>query len=204
MGWWITLCILFLLAILPLGVSVLYEGGSVVVKVVAGFLHLQVFPMKKKDTKPKKEKPPKQKKKQGKAAGKPAAKKEKGGSITDFLPLVRVAIDLLRSLRKKLRVDVLELDMMMAGGDPYALAMNYGKTWARVGMLWPLINDIFVIKKHDINIQCNFENSESSITARLDITITLGRLLALVFVYGIRALKEFIIIINKRKGGASA
>ena len=202
MGWFITLGILVLLAILPLGVRLTYDSGGVVVKILVGFLNLQVFPMKKKEPKGKKEKPPKAKKKAA-AAGKPAAKKEKEGSITDFLPFVQLAIDLLRSFRRKLRVDCLELKMIMAGGDPYALAMNYGKTWAAVGSLWPLLEEMFVIRKRNINIQCDFASSQSLTEARLDITITLGRLLALVFVYGVRALKEFLIIMNKRKGGAA-
>ena len=52
MGWYITLAILVLLAILPLGASVLYDEDGARVRIVAGPLKIQVFPMKKK---PKKE-----------------------------------------------------------------------------------------------------------------------------------------------------
>ena len=62
MGWIIAFCILFLLAILPLGASVLYDADGPRVRVVAGPLKIQVFPMKKKPKKdkPKKEKPQKE------------------------------------------------------------------------------------------------------------------------------------------------
>ena len=62
MGWYITLAILFLLAILPLGASVLYDEDGPRVRIVAGPLKIQVFPMKKKPKKdmPKKEKPKKE------------------------------------------------------------------------------------------------------------------------------------------------
>ena len=65
MGWYITLAILILLAILPLGASVLYDAEGVRVRVVAGPLKFQVFPLKKKPKKdkPKKDKPKKEKKK---------------------------------------------------------------------------------------------------------------------------------------------
>ena len=58
MGWCITLAVLILLAILPLGASVLYDEEGPRVRVVAGPLKIQVFPLKKK---PKKDKPQKEK-----------------------------------------------------------------------------------------------------------------------------------------------
>ena len=58
MGWYITLAVLILLAILPLGASVLYDEEGPRVRVVAGPLKIQVFPLKKK---PKKDKPQKEK-----------------------------------------------------------------------------------------------------------------------------------------------
>ena len=44
---------------------------------------------------------------------------------------------------------------------------------------------------------------ETLVIARLDLTITLGRLLGLAIVYGIRALREFLKLQKKRKGGAT-
>ena len=200
MGWLIALGIVVLLALLPLGASVSYDSDGPVVKILAGPVKLQVVPAKKK--KPKKKKEPKKEKK---AESKGTAKKEnkKGGSITDFLPLVKLVFQLLGDFRRKLRVNRLEMNLVMGGGDPYNLAMNYGKAWAALGSLWPLLEEYFVIKKRDVEIQCDFEASETLITARLDLTITLGSLIALVFVYGFKAVKELINIMNKRKGGAA-
>ena len=57
MGWLVALLILFLLAILPLGASVLYDEDGPRVRILAGPVKIQVFPMKKKakKDKPKKE-----------------------------------------------------------------------------------------------------------------------------------------------------
>jgi hypothetical protein len=90
----------------------------------------------------------------------------------------------------------------MAGGDPANLAINYGRAWAAVGNLMPQLDRLFVIKKRNIEVECDFTGSETLIIAGLDLTITLGRLLALVAVYAIRALKEFLNIKKNRKGGA--
>ena len=57
MGWLITFAILFLLAILPLGASVKYNADGPLVRIIAGPVRFTVFPLKKKEKKPKKEKP---------------------------------------------------------------------------------------------------------------------------------------------------
>ena len=201
MGWIIALGVLVLLAILPLGVKFLYDSNGPLVCVIAGPLRFVVFPSKK--DKPKKEKLKKdaQKEKQTPKNGAKGSKPAKGGSLKDFMPLVRTALDFLGDFRRKLRVRRLELNVILGGGDPCDLAVNYGKAWAALGNLWPNLERIFVIKKRDVEIQCDFEASETLVTARVEVTITFGRLLALVVVYGIRGIKEFIKLQNIRKGG---
>ena len=80
--------------------------------------------------------------------------------------------------------------------------MNYGRARAAVGNLMPQLERIFVIRKRDIDVSCDFTASESRVTARLDATITLGRLLGLAAVYGVRGMKEYLKFSKKRKGGA--
>ena len=218
MGLYIALGILTLLAVLPLGVSVKYNEAGALVRLILGPVRLTLFPAKKKpkQDKPKKEKKSKPKKekpagdktigadKPGKAPGAPEPEpQEKGGSWTDFLPLVNTLLDFLGNFRRKLRVNVLELKLILAGGDPYALGLNYGRTWAAVGNLMPRLEHYFVIKKRDVEVECDFTASETRVTARLDLTITLGRLLAAVISFAIKALIQFIKIKKSQKGGAT-
>ena len=116
---------------------------------------------------------------------------------------MKVGLDFLGDFRRKLRVNVLNLKLIMAGGDPCNLAINYGRAWAAVGNLMPMLDRFLVIKKRNVEVECDFTSSETLVDARLDISITLGRLLALVVCYAIRALKEFLAIKKKRKGGAA-
>lgn len=129
--------------------------------------------------------------------------KKSGGPITDFLPLLKTALDMLGAFRRRLRLNVLEVKVVLGGGDPCDLGLNYGRAWAAIGNLQPQLEKIFVIKKRKIDVECDFCADQTKITARLDLTITLGRILATVVVYGIRALIQFLIIIIKRKGGAA-
>ena len=213
MGWLITLGILLLLAVLPLGVRIRYNSEGILVKVIAGPVRITVYPLpgKKKKEKKKKEpkntaaaqeedlpkppQPPKEKKKK-------AEKTEKGGSLLDFLPLVQAALDFLGDFRRKLRLDNLYLRLIMAANDPCDLAVNYGRAWAAVGNLLPQLEKWFVIKKRDIEVECDFETSKTLVIAHLDLTITLGRLLAAVVKFAVRALIEYLKIRKKRKGGA--
>ena len=201
MGWLIALAVLILLAILPLGVSAIYDAGGPLVRLIVGPIKIRVYPPTKK--KQKKEKKPKEPKK--KEVAKPAGnqpKKKSGGSITDFLPLVQVVLDFLDDFRRKLRVNRLELKIILGGGDPCDLAVNYGKAWTAVGNLMPQLERVFVIKKRDVEVECDFTASSTTVLGRLDLTITLGRMLSMGVRHAIRGLREFMKINKLRKGGA--
>ena len=215
MGWWITLGILTLLAFVPVGVRVCYDAEGPLVKLVLGPVKLTLFPRPKKDQKPEKEKKEKQSKQKAKKTAEegnlpkppqpPAEKKpkgKKGGSLKDFLPFVKLAFDFLGDFRRKLRMKELYLRLILASSDPCDLAVNYGKTWTAVGNFLPALERWFVIQKRDVEVECDFTASETKVIARLEITMTLGRLLSLAAVYAVRGLKEFIVFRNKRKGGA--
>lgn len=215
MGWLIALGIVLLLAVLPLGVRLRYNSEGMVLKIIAGPVKITLLP---RPPKKKKEK----KKKEKKSAVAPAAeeenlpkppqppkaprekkpKGEKGGSLLDFLPLVKTALDFLGDFRRKLRLDNLYLRLILAGDDPCNLAVNYGRAWAAVGNLLPQLEKWFVIKKRDIEVECDFETSETLVIAHLDLTITLGSLLAAVVKFAVRALIEYLKLRKKRKGGA--
>lgn len=223
MGWWITLGILVLLAILPLGIRVCYDAEGPLVKAVIGPVKLKLYPRPKKEKKQKKKKEDKPSPPEEPQADAPQAapsekplpkppqpprqkkpeKKKQGGSLTDFFPFVKLGFDFLGDLRRKLRVKELYLRLILASSDPCDLAVNYGKTWTAVGNLIPALERWFVIKKRDVEVECDFTASETKVIARLEITLTLGRLLSLVAVYAFRGLKEFLTFRNKRKGGAA-
>lgn len=217
MGWLIALGIVLLLAVLPIGVRVRYNSEGIVLKVIAGTVKITLLPRpnKKKMEKKKKEK---KKSKTGEASGedenlpkppqppkeskKKADQAEKGGSLLDFLPLVKIALDFLGDFRRKLRLDNLYLRLILAGSDPCDLAVNYGRAWAALGNLMPQLEKWFVIKKRDVEVECDFETSQTLVIAHLDLTITLGRLLAAAVKFAVRALIEYLKIKKKRKGGA--
>ncbi|MDD5883903.1 MAG: DUF2953 domain-containing protein [Candidatus Faecousia sp.] len=209
MGIWIAAAIVLILAVLPLGVCIRYNDAGFLLKVIAGPLKITVFPRKRKQKKQKKKPDQVKKGQQIESSASeeepprpPEAQpeqKEKGGSLTRFLPLIKLGLRFLGDFRRKLRLDNLYLRLILAGDDPCDLAVNYGRIWAAVGNLMPRLERLFVIKKRDIQVECDFTAAETCVVAHLDITITLGRLLVLALVYGVRVLIEFLSM--KRKGG---
>jgi len=68
----------------------------------------------------------------------------------------------------------------------------------------PLLDKAFVIKKRNLEVECDFLAESMTIIARADLSITIGRIISLVVIQGVPVLREFLKIMNKRKGGAKA
>lgn len=202
MGWLIAAAVLALLAVLPLGITATYAEDGPVARLIAGPIRIRLYPSKNKKEKKKEKEEKVAKPKTAKSKTEKKATKEKGGSFSDFLPLVKLLFELLGDFGRKLRVNRLELRLIMAGDDPCDLAMNYGKAWAALGNLMPQLERLFVIKKRDVEVECDFTLDKTLIFARLDLTITLGRLLSLGVYHGVRILRQYLTIMKTRKGGA--
>ena len=198
MIFWIILGILVLLCLIPLGVRAVYNSDGFKLWLLVGPLRIFLFPKPKK---PKEKKEAPKKEKAAVSQKKPDKKENKeGGSLKDFLPLLDVAKRLLASFFRKLRIRRLELKLILSGDDPCDLAVNYGKTWAAAGSIMPMLEEIFVIRKRNVEVECDFTAEETKIYAFADITILTGRLLGLAAVYGFQALREFLKLLKKRKG----
>ena len=202
MGWWIALGVLALLAIMPVGVSARYSGEGAEIRVIAWLIRIPLFPRKKVGKKKARPNQQKRQKTVHQAQNSQTAPASKGGSVSDFLALVRTAADFLEEFRRKLRVNRLEMKLILAGDDPCDLAVNYGKAWAALGNLMPLLENFLVIRKRNLEVECDFTAEQTRILARLDLTITVGRIISMTVRYGVRAMREYLKIMKKRKGGA--
>ena len=118
-----------------------------------------------------------------------------------MMELLQFACDTLGDLRRKLRMERLELHVRFGAGDDAAkTAISYGRAWALIGTMLPMLERIFVIKERDIGAELDYNKEEKmTLDARLCITITIGRTLALALRAGIQFLK---IYKETNKGGA--
>ena len=199
MGWLIALGILILLGFMPLGICGVYDAGGPTAKLLVGPIRILLYPRQKKEKKTnvKKNKPQQAVAQQGTTSA-----EKKGGSYAEFMPYLQIILAFLGDLRKKMRVKRMEMLLCMAGCDPCELGINYGRAWAAVGTLMPQLEQLFVIEKRDVQVLCDFTQSQTTLYLRADVVISLGRLLGLLLRYGWRVLKEYWKLNNKQKGGA--
>lgn len=201
MGWLIAVGILVALALLPLGVGGVYDHTGYILYFRIGPVRFALLPRKRKKQKAKKADNSTQNSANKKALPK-KQDKSKGGILQDFFPLLHLILDFLGDARLKLRVNYLEAKVTLANDDPADLAITYGNAWTIVGNVMSQLERLFVIKKRDIEVQCDFTAEKTLIFARFDTTITIGRLVCLQVKYGIPVIREYLKIMNQRKGGA--
>lgn len=192
------LLILFLLSLIRVGGMVDYAAGGLTVRLLAGPLHMTVFPFPKR----KKERPKKEKKEKPDQAPGPD-EKAPGGSldlIKEFLPLVT---DAAGSLRRKIRVDRLEMDLTVGAPDPAMAAIAFGGANAALGMLVPLLENAFQIKERRLRTAVDFNAKVPVVAIRAALTLTIGQGAAFALHFGIRAL-GILLAHRKRREAKSA
>lgn len=195
MGWIVSAAIIALIAFLPVGISLLYDEEGFRAWFSIPPVRIPLYPSRKKRSRKKNSSSSRDNRFEGKKRVK------KGGGYKEFLPILRDILELVMEFRRRLTVKRLELKLIMANADPCDLAVNYGRAWAAVGDLMPLLKSLFRIKGQNVEIECDFLADKMLLYVRTDIVITLGRLLFMSFVHGSRILKKYISILNQRKGG---
>ena len=186
-GWYAALIaagILLLIGCIRLGVQVEYCEQGLFVRVRVGRFYILVFPVKKGKEKPKKPKP--------EAKKAPAAKRKKGGVLQlalDFIPLV---LDTVKRFFRKLRVDKLDMELVVGTSDPADAAIRYGQANALLGSLWQPMSEVFHVKDGHAHVGVDFEAKESALYLLAIQSLTIAQILGLVLVFGIRAMVIFL------------
>ncbi len=192
MWWLIAVGVVLLILMIPVGIRGRYNDSGGIAWVTAGPFRFLLYPDKISD------------KKTSEAIADFAKNKTvKGGKLSDFYPLFGDVLDILSELRRRLRVKKLVFKVILACDDPCSLAVNYGKAWTAVGNLMPRLEQFLVIRKRDIEVECDFSADKTRVYADIHVTIPLVRLIGIILVRGTRIMKKYWSIIEKRKGGTN-
>ena len=127
--------------------------------------------------------------------------RETGGKLSDLLPLLNALWKLLGDLRRKVRVKRLDMNLVLAGGDPCTLALNYGKAWAAVGNIIALLEGFLVIKKRNVQVNTDFLGDTTRVYLKIYANMTIGRLFSLLVKYGLPLREEYHKFLNSNEGG---
>ena len=184
--------IVITIALLPVGVKARYDLNGSFVWVKIGPIYLKVFPLPEKGKKNEKTTKPKKS-----TVETPAQAASKGGSVELIKQLLPHALTAASRFLGGLVIKRLVVYYQAADEDPAKAAMQYGYGWAAVGLITGMIENVFTIRKRDLQVFVNFEpGAEKRIFVLAELTITVGQILRIAFGLGIEFLK---IIIKNRK-----
>lgn len=181
------LLILWLISLIRVGGRVKYGQAGLSVIVLAGIFKIRVFPPKAKRKKPQKEgkrnQPPP-------VAEKHKKKPKEGqpGTLSRLMRLLPVVGQACGALKRKIRIDDLELELIWGGADAAAAAIGYGQANATLGMLWPVFDNNFKVKRHSFQVSMDYGLSQPAVELQAAVTMTVGQIAALGVHYGVKAL----------------
>ena len=177
----IVLLVLLLISLIRVGARVRYGEAGLFVHVLAGPVRIQVLPAKPREKAPKKKKKKKPKEKKPKPEGQP-------GTLSRLMQLLPTVGEVCGTLKRKIRIDDLKLDLIWGGSDAAAIALGYGQANAVLGMLWPIFDNNFKVKRHSFQIGMDYERTQPAVELEAAATFTVGQIVALGVRYGVKAL----------------
>jgi hypothetical protein len=162
----VILAVIVLVCILRVGITVVYNEDGFALDAYFGPVRFQLFPSDKEKTKSGK----KQKEKTQDTAVKAGVKAGKLESLKNQLPSIKKALS---RLKRKLRIRELTIYYMAAGTDAAAAAMSFGAASVGYGIILPLLENNFKIKKRDLRASVSFEVTEPYIYVKAILSLAL-------------------------------
>lgn len=181
------LLMLFALGQIRIGAQVEYCEDGLFVRIRAGAFLIPVFPVKKKKAKAKKAE-------KNKPRGE---KKKRGGTLKLVLDLLPLVLETVGKFRRKLRVDQLEMELIICNPDPADAAIQYGQANALLGSLWQPVTRAFHVKDGHAHVGVDFERQTSVIYILASLSLTIAQTLGLIVVFAVKGLA--ILIRNRTK-----
>ena len=180
----VIVAVLVLLLVMPFGVSARYVDGELGAAARVMCFNIKVLPRKEKPEKEKKPRP------------KP--------SPEELLQLLKLGLDAMARFKRKITVNRFMLHLVVAAEDPFDATMAYGLVNTGLGMLEGMRGRAFRVKQCDIQTALDFDSTEPRFDAELTMTISLGRILAVVFAAGWGFMKIKMNAAKEQKAAAKA
>ena len=179
----VILVVLWLISLIRIGGRVKYGAEGLFVFLLLGPVKLCLFPAKEEpegDWRPKKKKHKKEPKE-----GQP-------GTLSRLMKLLPVVGQACGALRRKIRIDDLDLDLIWGGSNPAAIAIGYGQANAAMGMIWPILDHNFKVKRRNLRISMDYSRTQPGVEAAAALTMTVGQIVTLGVHYGVKTLVTWI------------
>jgi len=193
----IVLIVIIFIALLRFALSAEYSADGFFLVLKAGFLSFRLIPAKekteKKILKAQKKKEKKELKKKEKAEREPEEKRP--GTLKTVLNMLPEICKTLNRLRRKLLIKRLKIRFIAADEDPVKAALTFGASNALFGVVLPLLESAFRVKRRDVSSSVDFNATEQSIYLNAAISIAVWEAVYITFA----ALPALIKIFGKQK-----
>lgn len=176
-----------LLRLVRLGALAEYSAAGLRLKLKVGPLRLMLYPRK----------PKRPRRKAGKSSRREKKREERPQPELGGGPLIAEAAG---RFRRKLRIDVFQLEVTAAAPDPAAAALCFGGVNAFIGMIWPLVEQNFNVKERRLRTRVDFDAEQPSVYLYAAATLTAGQALAL----GLRLTTRFLAEFSKYRAEAGS
>ncbi len=164
----VILLVILLIMLIRVGVSAEYSEDGFIVDAKLGPYRMRVLPAKKGgEKKPGKKKKPKQ------TSEDEDEKEKKGGSVKIGMPKISSALEALGRLGRRLTINELTLIYTSAASDPYDAAVNFGRVSAAAGILQPLLDRGFRIKKQYYDTRVSFDGEGDTIYGKIALSLAI-------------------------------
>lgn len=168
---------LFLLALLPLRLTLHYDEDGPSALAHAGPVPFRIYPPKEKTPKETAKIEEKEKETEKDDARGPAEKK--GGSLALIKAALPLLTPALAGLKRRLTILSLALHITWAASDPAGAAMGYGYAQAILGTLWPLIDNNFRVKRRQLDCSVDFDARQPTVYLHAVLTLRLYQIVTL-------------------------
>ena len=168
----IIVLVLVLILLTPVGADVSFISGELRVCAKIWCFRLTLIPARPRRPKREKRKKP-EKQRPGTSEKKPKPKLGK----EDILEIVRLGLETLGALRRRLSIDRFMLHLTVGSDDPFDAVKSYGTVNAAIGAALPLLHRAFNVRNEDIGTQIDFASEKMSADAQLIATFRIGQLL---------------------------
>ena len=196
-GWYILGTIIVLLTViwlLRVGVDIRF-GEALRIDAKIGPVKLVLLPKKEKEKKPQKEKKPKKKKTEEKEE-EPREKKKFPFAFADIRSALPVLWDALQKalgkIRRRMRIDPMDVCVIFAGEDPAKVAEMYG--WAN-SVMWtvmPQLERLLKIPDPHIHLGVDYERYDLRAEGRVGVSFRVGDLIVIALTLAIPVLKWYL------------
>lgn len=106
-------------------------------------------------------------------------KPKRGINYRVYLPYWREILELTGRVLTAPTVELLQIEAEAGGNDAAQCAMNYGRLWAVIGMVLPVVETNFRVDKKELSIHCNYEKDSVEICAEIRLSLRVYEILLL-------------------------